>query len=130
MPLGSITTLQPITSTSALADQTNRFQPKRSYFLTPIWLKTICSPFSGRVRAHKQPKLREAIKSLKLAKLDPAFAKADLGFIIKSGRNVTTLADAFRLHKVALTNPSAHFDITLLADQIRHECYKQFCQRG
>ena len=76
------------------------------------------------------PKLREAIKSLKLAKLEPGFVQSDHGFVIKSGRNVTTLENAFRKHKIALSNPSADFDITLLAEQIRHECYRPFVNAG
>lgn len=76
------------------------------------------------------PKLREAIKSLKLAKVDPASHTADGGFVIKSGRSAATLEAAFRTHKVALSNPSADFNISLLADQIRNECYRPFVNNG
>jgi hypothetical protein len=76
------------------------------------------------------PKLREAIKSLKLAKLDPVFVQADSGLLCKAGRNAAKIGDIFRKHKAALTSPRADFDISLLAEQIRHECYKPFINNG
>lgn len=76
------------------------------------------------------PKLREAIKSLKLARLDPGQFSGDNGCVIKAQRNAANLGSLFRTHKAGLTNPRADFDITLLADQIRHECFKPFVNSG
>ena len=76
------------------------------------------------------PKLREAIKSLKLARVDPTPFAGDNGCVVKSGKSVKYLDDLFRKYKGSLANPTADFDIKLLSEQIRLECFKPFVNNG
>jgi len=66
------------------------------------------------------PKLRQAIKSLKLAKLSPEIALD--GFIIKANRSKQYYEEAYLDHVNAVEGQDADFDITKLVRQISNEC--------
>ena len=66
------------------------------------------------------PKLRSAIKSLKLAKLEPNLATGSL--LIRFQRLKAPLDQAFRKHSHALEGVLADFDVNLLVKQIQEEC--------
>lgn len=66
------------------------------------------------------PKFRAAIKSLKLAKLEPALAPS--GLVVKANRPKQAYDAAERTHGQALLEPRAEFEIERLAAQIDEEC--------
>ncbi len=66
------------------------------------------------------PKLRAAIKSLKLAELDPTLALE--GKIIKVNKTKNKFQAAYKKFQKVVDNPKAQFDISLLAEQIQNEC--------
>lgn len=66
------------------------------------------------------PKLRAALKSLKLAKIVPALAPT--GYIPKATKLKAPVEAAYLQHSVALQSPKAAFDIAHLLDQIEAEC--------
>lgn len=68
----------------------------------------------------QSPKLREALKSLRVAHLLPALATN--GVIRKSGVLRAPFEAAVVNHAVALRAPGAPFDIQHLAEQINEEC--------
>lgn len=72
---------------------------------------------SGKVQG---PKMREAIRSLRLAKLKPALANN--GVIIKANQEKQAIQNAEKEHSNNLENPSSEFDVTKLAEQIWEEC--------
>ena len=72
---------------------------------------------SGQVQA---PKLRAAMKSLKLAKLESSLASN--GIIFKAGRDRKPYDDAYIKHASSLENPFADFDLSKLPQQIDAEC--------
>ena len=72
---------------------------------------------AGRVQA---PKLRDAMKSLKLAKLEPQLAID--GFIVKENQERGPFDAAYQEHAGKVEDSSADFDIAKLARQIREEC--------
>ncbi len=72
---------------------------------------------SGQVQG---PKLRGAIKSLKLLRLDPTLGQN--GVIKKAGKNRNQFEAAYRTHIKSLENPQANFDISHLSQQIEEEC--------
>lgn len=84
--------------------------------LNELDLFTLFSP-SGKVQG---PKLREAIRSLRLAKLEPALAPN--GFVKKEGMLRATFEAAMYKHAKAVNAPSALFDVSKLTDQIDAEC--------
>ncbi len=69
------------------------------------------------------PRLREAIKSLKLARLlgdpDPL---VESGCIPKAGQEKKPFDDSYALHSASLEDPKADFDIDKLVKQIEFEC--------
>ncbi len=67
------------------------------------------------------PKLRQAIKSLKLVKLEPNIA-ANSGLLVRFQRVKTPIDQAFAKHSRALEGVYAEFDINLLVKQIQEEC--------
>ncbi len=73
---------------------------------------------SGSVQA---PKLRQAIKSLKLTKIEPSLA-ANSGLLMRFQRLKAAIDQAFRKHSRALEGVTADFDINLLVKQIQEEC--------
>lgn len=72
---------------------------------------------SGKVQA---PKLRAAIRSLRLAKLEPVMAPK--GIIEKHGVNRTPILQAEHKHSAKLEDPTTPFDTRMLVSQIRNEC--------
>lgn len=72
---------------------------------------------SGQSQA---PKLRNAIRSLKLAELAPELATE--GLIVKANQPKKALDDAYRQHVKEVDAPGVSFDITKLAQQIECEC--------
>ena len=66
------------------------------------------------------PKLRQAIKSLKLARLEPSLASA--GLLIRFQRLKAPVDQAFLKHSRALEGVFADFNIDLLVKQIQEEC--------
>ncbi|NLF25262.1 MAG: ATP-binding protein [Deltaproteobacteria bacterium] len=66
------------------------------------------------------PKLRAAMKSLKLARLAPNLAPD--GTIVKADRSKVQFEKEYRAHIAELEDPYASFDITKLARQIENEC--------
>ena len=67
------------------------------------------------------PKLRQAIKSLKLAQIEPSLA-ANSRLLIRSQRIKAPIDQAFRTHAHVLEGVTAEFDINLLVRQIQEEC--------
>jgi hypothetical protein len=84
--------------------------------LTEADLVTLFNP-SGRTQA---PKLRAAIRSLKLARVEAALASA--GIIKKAEQQKRPFEDAFKKHAKAVEGPAADFEIGRLALQIDEEC--------
>jgi len=66
------------------------------------------------------PKLRAAMKSLKLADLESSLALN--GKIIKVNKTKNKFQAAYRKHQRVVDDPHANFDITALSDQIYNEC--------
>jgi len=72
---------------------------------------------SGQSQA---PKLREAIKSLKIAQLEPSLAPQ--GYIVKAQQRKQPFDDAYREHVAVVESSDAHFAIEHLARQVGEEC--------
>lgn len=68
------------------------------------------------------PKLRAAIKSLKLAALSPEITMD--GTILKVNRSKDDYERCYKKHYRAIEAPTARFDITKLARQIENECVR------
>jgi len=66
------------------------------------------------------PKLRAAIKSLKLARLVPSLAPD--GTIVKAHKSKVEFQKQYDRHLAVLENPLADFDIRYLTRQIQNEC--------
>src|SRR5262249_8301388 len=77
---------------------------------------------SGKVQG---PKLREAIRSLRLARLlgNDATLVED-GLVKKAGRNKRTFTAAMKEHFAAVENPRTEFDVLKLEHQLNHECVR------
>lgn len=73
---------------------------------------------SGKVQG---PKLRAAIRSLKLTALDPSLANAQ-GVLEKINAAKAPIADAEKEHAKDLENPRTPFDLERLVDQLHQEC--------
>jgi uncharacterized protein len=86
------------------------------YELTENDLFAIFKP-TGDAQA---PKLRQAIKSLKLSKLAPEIALD--GYIIKANRSKQYYEAAYMQHVNAVEGQNADFDVTKLVRQISNEC--------
>ena len=74
---------------------------------------------SGQSQA---PKLRAAIKSLKLARLDPALALD--GVILKAHKSKEHYEAAYKHFVTTIESPTADFDVRKLTRQIENECVK------
>jgi uncharacterized protein len=72
---------------------------------------------SGQTQA---PKLRAAMKSLKLGRVEPALARD--GVIVKARQRKAPVDEACARHANALEDPKADFDISKLTKQISEEC--------
>ena len=72
------------------------------------------------------PRLREAIKSLKLvaasAAAPPAGVFVNNGLVEKAGRPRAPYFNALHAHAAQLHDPACDFDITNLAEQVKNEC--------
>lgn len=72
------------------------------------------------------PRLREAIRSLKLVAAVGANVPAQVtiqnGLLEKNGKPKNPINQALTANAAALHRPGCDFDITKLAEQIRHEC--------
>lgn len=88
------------------------------YHLTESDLMSIFKP-AGQSQA---PKLRAALKSLKLAILAPGLAVE--GNIIKADREKRFFQSEYARHLKAIDNPLAIVDISKLPQQIENECVK------
>lgn len=66
------------------------------------------------------PKLKEALRSLKIAQLAPMLANG--GLIRKAGNPRQQFEAACIQHALALSRPGTYFDIALLSNQIWEEC--------
>lgn len=86
------------------------------FHLTENDLMAMFKP-SGESQA---PKLRAAMKSLKLASLVPAMAPG--GTILKAHRSKTEYEEEYQHHLARIEDPYANFDIHKLARQIENEC--------
>lgn len=86
------------------------------YELTENDLFAIFKP-SGEAQA---PKLRQAIKSLKLARLAEEIALD--GFIVKANRSKKYYEEAYLEHVNKVESQAADFDISKLVRQISNEC--------
>lgn len=76
----------------------------------------------------QMPKLREAIRSLKLAHLAPRIAVE--GLIRKAEQSKVAFEEALVRHGSQLEQPSAEFNIQLLARQVEEECVWPTSNRG
>jgi len=74
---------------------------------------------SGQVQV---PKLRAAIKSLKLAKVLGKHKLLSNGTIVKSGILKADFDKEYQAHAKILENPTADLDITKLCEQVQNEC--------
>lgn len=99
------------------------FGEEKSYrFSLPYWqlletdLYTIFEPSDGLQLA----KLKSAVKSLKLARLEPRISVG--GFILKANREKKEYNKAYQKHYAEIESPVATFDISKLAVQIQNEC--------
>lgn len=88
------------------------------YHLTEADLTGMFKP-TGQAQA---PKLRAAMKSLKLGILCPSL-QLD-GYIIKSDKDRRFYDTEFQRHIKALNNPMAIFDVSKLPQQIENECVR------
>lgn len=70
----------------------------------------------------QEPTLQQAIRSLKLAKLEPNASFVDDGLIIKSGLSKTEYTQKYNQHLESIESPEADFDINKLMAQIEYEC--------
>jgi hypothetical protein len=95
---------------------------QRRFLSFPYWQLTESDLFvllrpSPGVQA---PKLKEALRSLKLAHLAPGLAQG--GLIRKSGQPRQPFEAACVQHGPALNRPGTYFDINLLSSQVWEEC--------
>ncbi len=66
------------------------------------------------------PKLRAAIKTLKLLKADPTLGQN--GLFIKANTSKTAYSTAFHTHMATVDSDESDFDMAKLPQQIEHEC--------
>jgi hypothetical protein len=66
------------------------------------------------------PKLRDAMKSLKLAALDPTLLTGDT--VVKANRSKAGFEAAYRTHAATVESNSADFEIAALPRQVEEEC--------
>ncbi len=89
------------------------------YHLTESDLMTIFRPSSSQGQT---PKLRAAMKSLKLSILSPSLALD--GNIIKADKDRRFYDSEYARHSKTIDNPLAIFDISKLCQQIENECVR------
>lgn len=95
----------------------------RQFVSFPYWDLTESDLFAlFRPSAGAQaPKLREALRSLKLAHIDPALTNG-AGLVCKANRPKAAFEAAVGAHTLILSAPGAEFNIALLPAQILEEC--------
>jgi hypothetical protein len=76
---------------------------------------------SGKVQG---PKLRAAVRSLRLAKLEPSLAIN--GFIVKENKPKKAYNDAMLKHAAKINDPKESIDVTKLAEQVVKECVQDY----
>lgn len=76
---------------------------------------------SGKVQG---PKLRAAIRSLRLAKLEPAIASN--GIIVKENKAKKAYNDAMLKHAGRVNDPKEPIDISKLSEQVVRECVQDY----
>ncbi len=76
---------------------------------------------SGKVQG---PKLRAAVRSLRLAKLEPSLATN--GFILKENKPKKAYNDAMLKHAAKINDPKESIDVTKLAEQVVKECVQDY----
>ncbi len=83
------------------------------------WESDIVALFepAGKVQG---PKLRAAIQSLRLARLEPSLAMN--GTIIKVNKDKKLFNDAMTKHAANVSDPKEPIDVKRLPEQIVHEC--------
>jgi hypothetical protein len=74
------------------------------------------------------PKLRAAIKTLKLLKNEPNLSTA--GVFVKANQSKASYYTAFHNHLAVIDSEESDFDISKLAQQIEHECCFNTNQQG
>lgn len=84
--------------------------------LTELDLHALFQP-SAKSQA---PKFREAIRSLKLARVAPGLATG--GLIVKANKPKAPILAAMTTHASSVNDPCAKFDVAKLAEQILCEC--------
>ena len=72
---------------------------------------------AGKVQG---PKLREAIRSLRLVKIAPEIGSH--GALIKAKQPKKPIEDKFKVNSIAVEAPAGPFDALMLAKQLMHEC--------
>lgn len=72
---------------------------------------------SGQTQA---PKLRQAMKSLKIAHIEKVLAPK--GFLVKANQSKGAFEEAYKKHAAKIENPKATFIIRYLSTQIVEEC--------
>lgn len=77
---------------------------------------------SGKVQG---PKLKAAIESLRLAKIDPKLAN-DKGLIVKARMDKRPIQRALYKYAKSIQNPSQPFDVELLPMQVVEECVQDY----
>ena len=85
-------------------------------YLTETDLFVLFRPSAGA----QAPRLREAVRSLKLAHLQPDLAVD--GLVKKAGQARGAFEEAMRLHEGELLKLAANYDITKLGQQVFEEC--------
>ena len=100
----------------ANADDPRRFLSFPYWQLTDSDLFVLLRPSPGV----QTPKLKEALKSLKLASLAPELARD--GLVRKAGQAKQAFEEASVRHAIALSQPGQYFDIRMLAGQVWEEC--------
>lgn len=98
-------------------DDTRRFVSFPYWYLTESDLFALLRPSSGA----QAPKLREALRSLKLAQIDQSLANSE-GLIKKANQSRAAFENALGTHSAALSKIGTKFNIKLLAQQISEEC--------
>jgi len=83
---------------------------------------------AGQVQA---PKLRDAMKSLKLVELESDGDFVEDWLVPKADRSKASIDEAYSKHAAAVDAPAARFDIKLLPAQLANECvYSSAFGRG
>jgi energy-coupling factor transporter ATP-binding protein EcfA2 len=124
-PTGEFVGIDPIDSVFAFEKSTNT---KHTLVHFPYRQATEDDLFSlFRPSGQSQgPKLRDAIKSLKLVEACQGATPADVsigdGIVIKAGRSRAGFRGALTQYASSINLPSCNFDIGKLSDQIKNEC--------